>query len=52
MTFNFTTPVTLCHLLPMSMNKKRECKDQQIYSKMLKKYILKKGSLISVSSES
>ena len=37
MTFNFTTQMTLRHLLPMPMNKKRECKDHQIYSKMLRK---------------
>ena len=47
MAFNVTTQMTLRHLLPMSMNKKLECKDRQIYSKDLQR-----GSLISVSSES
>ena len=37
MTFNFKIQMTLRHLLPMPMNKKRECKDHQIYSKMLRK---------------
>ena len=51
MTFNFMTQMTLRHLLPMPMNKKLECKDHQIYSKMLRK-ICKKGILMSVSFES
>ena len=29
--------MTLRHLLPMSMNEKLECKDDQIFSKMLRK---------------
>ena len=37
MTFNFTTQITLRHLLPMLMNKKLECKDYKIYSKILRK---------------
>ena len=37
MTFNFTTQMALHRLSPMPMNKKLECKDQQIYSKTLKK---------------
>ena len=51
MTFNFMTQMTLRHFLPMPMNKKLECKDHQIYSKMLRK-ICKKGILMSVSFES
>ena len=42
-TFNFTTQMTLRHLLPMAMNKKVECKDHQIYCKMLRK-ICKKSN--------
>ena len=34
---NFTTQMTLRHLLLMPMNKILECKDHQIYSKMLRK---------------
>ena len=37
MTYNFTTQMTLHHLLIMPMNKLLECKDHQIYSKMLRK---------------
>ena len=37
MIFNFTTQMTLGHILPMPMNKKLERKDHQIYSKMLRK---------------
>ena len=39
MTFNFTTQITLHHLLllPMPMIKKLERHDHQIYSKMLRK---------------
>ena len=39
MTFNFTTQMTLDHLLvlPMPMIKKLECHDHQIYSKLLRK---------------
>ena len=37
MTFDFATQMPLPHLSAMPMNKKLECKDQQIYSKMLKK---------------
>ena len=37
MTFNFTTQMILRQLLPMPINKKLECKDYQIYSKMLRK---------------
>ena len=51
LTFNFTTQMTLRHLLPMPMNNKIEYKDNQIYSKMVEKD-LQKGSLISVSCES
>ena len=29
--------MTVRHLLPMSMNKKLECRDNQIFSKMLRK---------------
>ena len=36
-TFYFTTQMTLSHLLPMPINKNIECKDHQIYSKMLRK---------------
>ena len=36
-TFAFATQMTLRHLLPMAVNKKLECKDRQIYSKMLEK---------------
>ena len=32
-----STQMTLRHFLPMQMNKKRGCKDHQIYSKMLRK---------------
>ena len=39
MTFNFRTKMTLHHLLPVPMNKKLECQDCQIYSKMLRKCI-------------
>ena len=37
MTFNFTAQITLSHLLPMLINKKLECKDYQLCSKMLRK---------------
>ena len=37
LTFNFTTQMTLRHLLPMLMNEKTEYKDHQIYSKMTEK---------------
>ena len=43
---NFTTQMTLRHLLPMPMNKILECNGHQIYSKMLWK-ICKKDSNIS-----
>ena len=33
----FTTQMTSHLLLPMPMNKKLECKDHQIYPKMLRK---------------
>ena len=47
MTFDFTTEMILSHLLPsITINKKSDCKDHQIYSKILCKV------LISVSSES
>ena len=36
MTFNFTTQMTLRYLLLMPMNKKLECKDHQIYSKIMR----------------
>ena len=39
---NFTTQMTLHHLLLMPMNKILECKDHQIYSKMLRKICKKK----------
>ena len=35
--FNFMTQINLPHLLPMPMNKRLECKDHQIYSKILRK---------------
>ena len=34
---NFTAQMTLCHLLPMAVNKILERKDHQIYSKMLRR---------------
>ena len=37
MTFDFTTEMALSHLLRRSMNKKLDCKDNQIYFEMLKK---------------
>ena len=37
MTFNFAAQMTLRHLLPIPMNKKLECKDHQIFYKILKK---------------
>ena len=47
---NFTTQMTLRHLLLTLMNKILECKDHQIYSEMLRKICKKEvGSLISVS---
>ena len=46
MTFNFTTQMTLRHLSPMPMNTKLECKDHQIYSKMLKKICKKDVRLL------
>ena len=42
MNFDFTAQITSSHLFPMSMNKNLECKDHQMYSKMLRK-ICKKG---------
>ena len=36
MTSNFTTQMTLRYLLLMPMNKKLECKDRQIYSKIMR----------------
>ena len=36
MTFDFTQEIALGHLSSIPMNKKLECKDNQIYSKMLK----------------
>ena len=44
-TFNFIAPMNLRHLLPMLMNKKLECKDHQIYSKMLRKICKKEVQL-------
>ena len=36
MTFDFTTEMILSHLLPsITINKKSDCKDHQIYSKIL-----------------
>ena len=49
MTSNFTVQMTLRHLLLMPMNENFECKDCQIYSKMLRKI---SGGSILVSSES
>ena len=37
MTFDFTTEMTLRHVLPIPMNKILECKAHQIYAKMLRK---------------
>ena len=37
MNFDFTAQMTSSHHLPMSMNKKLEYKDRQIYSKINKK---------------
>ena len=52
-TFNFTTQMTLRHLLPMAMNKKLECKDHQIYCKMLRKICKKSNfSFIRVMTNS
>ena len=45
MTFDFTTQMTLRHLLPILMNKKLECKEHQIYFKMLRKISETKSSL-------
>ena len=48
MTYNFTTQMTLHHLLIMPMNKLLECKDYQIYSKLLRKicmYVKRKSNI-------
>ena len=45
---NFTIQMTLRHLLIMSMNKIPDCKDHQIYSKMLRKiciYVKRKSNI-------
>ena len=45
---NFTTQMTLRHLLLMPMNKILDCKDHQIYSKMLRKiciYVKRKSNI-------
>ena len=45
---NFTTQMTLCHLLLMPVNKILDCKDHQIYSKMLRKiciYVKRKSNI-------
>ena len=36
MTFDFATQLTSSHLLSKLMNENLECKDRQIYSKMLR----------------
>ena len=45
MTFNFTTQLPLRHLLLISMKKKLECKDHQVYSKMLRRFVKRKSNL-------
>ena len=40
---NFTTQMTLSHFLPMPMNKIREYKDHQIYSKILREVCKKEA---------
>ena len=45
MTFDFTTEMILSHLLPsITINEESDCKDHQIYSKILRK-ICKKSNL-------